>query len=130
MARNAIESDFRSSKMAAGGHFKNKINKNLRIYLKWREIRSKVIFGHPKMAGDGHFSKKNSPLFPTFRHFSPLFFQLFPTFHYSSPLFPTFPHFFQLFPTFHHFSPLLATFSHFSLLFTTFPKSCEKCDRK
>ena len=27
MVRNAIESDFRSSKMAAGGHFVNKIQK-------------------------------------------------------------------------------------------------------
>ena len=45
MARNAIESDFRSSKMAAGRHF---VGKKLRIYLKWREMRSKLIFGHPK----------------------------------------------------------------------------------
>ena len=45
MAINAIKSDFRSSKMAAGGHFGKK---KLRIYLKWREMRSKVIFGHPK----------------------------------------------------------------------------------
>ena len=48
MARNAIESDFRSSKMAAGGHFVNKIKKKLRVDPKWREMRSKVIFGHPK----------------------------------------------------------------------------------
>ena len=50
MARNAIESDFRSSKMAAGGHFVKKIHRNykLRIDLKWREMLSKVIFGHPK----------------------------------------------------------------------------------
>ena len=49
MARNAIESDFRSSKMAASSHFVNKIlTKKLHIDLKWREIRSKVIFGHPK----------------------------------------------------------------------------------
>ena len=35
MARNAIESDFRSSKMAAGSHFVKKIqNKKLRIDLK------------------------------------------------------------------------------------------------
>ena len=47
MARNAIESDFRSSKMATGGHFVDKKSK-LRIDLKWREMRSKVIFGHPK----------------------------------------------------------------------------------
>ena len=30
--------------MAAGGHFEKK----LRIDLKWREMQSKVIFGHPK----------------------------------------------------------------------------------
>ena len=41
MARNAIESDFQSSKMAAGSHF---VKKKLRIDLKWREMRSKVIF--------------------------------------------------------------------------------------
>ena len=50
MARNAIESDFRSSKMDAGGHIVKKIPeiKKLHIYLKWREMPSKVIFGHPK----------------------------------------------------------------------------------
>ena len=37
MARNAIESDFRSSKMAA--HFVKKFrDKKLRIDLKWREM--------------------------------------------------------------------------------------------
>ena len=35
--------------MAAGGHFEKKVKKKkLRIDLKWREMRSKVIFGHPK----------------------------------------------------------------------------------
>ena len=49
MARNAIESDFRSYIMAAGSHFVNKSKKfKLRIDLKCREMRSKVIFGHPK----------------------------------------------------------------------------------
>ena len=33
--------------MAAGGHFEKNKNK-LRIDLKWREMRSEVIFGHPK----------------------------------------------------------------------------------
>ena len=37
---------------AASGHFVKKIQ----IDLKWLEMRSKVIFGHPKMAG-GHFVK-------------------------------------------------------------------------
>ena len=49
--------------MAAGGHFEKKNQKKkLSIDLKWREIRSKVIFGHPKgtskMAAGGHFEKK------------------------------------------------------------------------
>ena len=54
MARNAIENDFRSSKMAAGSHFvKKKIKKTLRIDLKWREMRSKVIFQNGG-GGGGH----------------------------------------------------------------------------
>ena len=53
MARNAIESDFRSSKMVAGSHFVKKKSK-LRNDLKGREMRSKVIFGHPKWGGGGH----------------------------------------------------------------------------
>ena len=43
--------------MAAGGHFEKK----LRIDLKWLEMWSKVIFGHPKcykMAAGRHFEKK------------------------------------------------------------------------
>ena len=48
--------------MAAGGHFEKKIQKQkLLIDLKWQEMRSKVIFGHPKKKGiskmDGHFKK-------------------------------------------------------------------------
>ena len=83
-------------------------NKKLCIDLKWRKLRSKVIFGHPKCPRFFHFS----PLFPTFHHISPLF--------NFSPLFPTFPHFFKIFPTFNHFSPLVTTFSHFSPHFATF----------
>ena len=50
MARNAIKSDFRSSKMAAGGYFVKKIKTKYKLHIdmKWREMRSKVIFGHPK----------------------------------------------------------------------------------
>ena len=49
MARNAIESEFRTSKMGAGGHFvKISPTKKFCINLKWLEMRSKVIFGHPK----------------------------------------------------------------------------------
>ena len=78
MTRNAIESDFRSSKMVTGSHFVNKIQKlsidlkwremrlviqnghrqpfcekksKLHIALKWREVRSKFIFGDPKWGG-------------------------------------------------------------------------------
>ena len=47
MSRNMIENDLRSSKIAARGHFVEK-NIKLRIDLKWREMRSIVIFGHPK----------------------------------------------------------------------------------
>ena len=50
MARNVIQSEFRTSKMADGSHFvqKNQKKIKLRIDLKWPEMRSKVIFGHPK----------------------------------------------------------------------------------
>ena len=59
MARNAIESDFRSSKMAAGSHFVKKSKKlMLRIDLKWREMRSKVIFSHPKWPSAAILSKQ------------------------------------------------------------------------
>ena len=34
-----------------GGHFEKKLLKKLRIDLKWREMRSKVTFGHPKWMG-------------------------------------------------------------------------------
>ena len=42
MARNAIQSDFQTSKMAAGKNLK------LCIDLKWPELLSKVNFGNPK----------------------------------------------------------------------------------
>ena len=48
MAINAIESDFRSSKMAAGSNCVNTFKTKLSIDLKCREMRSKMIFGHPK----------------------------------------------------------------------------------
>ena len=48
MARNVIESDFRTSKMAAGSHFVKYKNKKFRIDLKWPEMWSKVNLGHPK----------------------------------------------------------------------------------
>ena len=36
------------SKMAADGHFVQKLKKKLRLDPKWPEMRSKVFFGHPK----------------------------------------------------------------------------------
>ena len=49
MARNVIESYFRASKMAAGGHYVKILKQiKIRMDLKWPEMRSKVIFGHPK----------------------------------------------------------------------------------
>ena len=59
MVRNAIESEFRTSKMADGSHFvKNlKTNLKLRIDLKWPEMRSKVNFEHPKWPTSAILSK-------------------------------------------------------------------------
>ena len=37
------------SKMAAGGHFVQKLKKKLRINLKWPEMPSQVNFGHPNL---------------------------------------------------------------------------------
>ena len=48
MARNAIESEFRTSKMVAGNHFVKHLKQKVRIDLKWPEMRLKVIFRHPK----------------------------------------------------------------------------------
>ena len=66
VASNAIESEFRTSKMADGSHLVKNFKKQLklgidlkwqgifpkkiklRIDLKWPEMRSKVNFGHPK----------------------------------------------------------------------------------
>ena len=50
MARNAIESELRTSKMADGSQFVKNFQKKIKlcINLKWPEIRSKVNFGHRK----------------------------------------------------------------------------------
>ena len=49
MARNAIKSYFRTSKMATTGHFVKNLKKiKIRIDMKWPEMPSKVTFGHPK----------------------------------------------------------------------------------
>ena len=57
MARNAIESEFRTSKMGAGGHFV-KIKKNKVAY--WSEMARNAIeseFRTSKMGTGGHFVK-------------------------------------------------------------------------
>ena len=59
MARNAIESDFRSSKMAAGGHFVKNVKKRKVAY--WSNMARNAIksdFRSSKMAASGHFVKK------------------------------------------------------------------------
>ena len=48
MARNVIEREFRTSKMADGSNFVKKNFKKFRIDLKCPEMRPKVIFGYPK----------------------------------------------------------------------------------
>ena len=60
MARNAIEREFRTSKMVDRRQpfcqkFQTKIK--LRIDLKWPEMRSKVKFGHPKWPTSAILSK-------------------------------------------------------------------------
>ena len=54
--RNANENEFRTSKMVAGGHFEKKWK--LRFDLKWREMQTKMNFGHSKWTPGGHFQKK------------------------------------------------------------------------
>ena len=61
MARNTIESDFRSSKMATGGHFVKKIKKNdscVLIVIDRNVIESD--FRSSKMVTGGHFVNKKS----------------------------------------------------------------------
>ena len=45
--------------MAFGGHLEKKIKNKLRIDLKWREMHSKVIFGHPKWSPAAILWNKN-----------------------------------------------------------------------
>ena len=62
MARNAIESDFRSSKMAAGSHFFFKSTKKVAY---WSETARNAIesdFQSSKMAAGSHFVKKKRVL--------------------------------------------------------------------
>ena len=72
MARIAIKSEFRTSKIAAGSHFvKNVQRKKWRIDLKWPEMRLKVNFGNPKWPIDlkwpemGSKVKFEHPKWPT-----------------------------------------------------------------
>ena len=64
MARNEIESEIWTSKMADVSHFvKNFPQKlKLRIDLKWPEMRSKVNFGHPKWPTSSILSKISKKL--------------------------------------------------------------------
>ena len=64
MASNAIKSDFRSSKMAAGGHFEKKSKKEtFQFDLKWPVMRLKLILGHPKWPPAAILLKINKRLF-------------------------------------------------------------------
>ena len=59
MARNAIENEFRTYKMADVSHFVKISKKNkLRIDVQWPEMRSKVKFGHPKWPMSAILQKK------------------------------------------------------------------------
>ena len=65
MARNATESELRTSNMVAGCHFvkKNQKRIQLRIDLKWPEMRSKVIFEHPKWPPTMYYCKLKIAVF-------------------------------------------------------------------
>ena len=58
MERNAIESDFRSSKMAAGGHFVKTFKKEIVYSSEMSRNAIKCDFRSSKMAVGGHFVKK------------------------------------------------------------------------
>ena len=60
MARNAIESEFRTSKMAAGSHFVKKIPKKIKVAYRSEMARNAMEseFLTSKMADVSHFVKK------------------------------------------------------------------------
>ena len=58
MARNAIESDFRTSKMATSGHFVKTIHKKNKIVVLVRNA-IKSDFWTSKMAAGGHLKEKH-----------------------------------------------------------------------
>ena len=64
MARNAIESEIRTSKMADVRHFVKNFPKKLKlsIDLKWPEMGSKVKFGHPRWPTSAILSKIKNKL--------------------------------------------------------------------
>ena len=59
MARNVIESEFRTSKMGAGSHFVKKIHKIKIVVLIWncKKCDTRCDFWTSKMATGGHFLK-------------------------------------------------------------------------
>ena len=65
MARNVMESDFRSSKIAAGGHFVKKFSKKLKVAY-WSEIARNAIerdFQSSKITAVGHFVGKKKVVY-------------------------------------------------------------------
>ena len=59
MVRNAIKSDFLTSKMAAGGHFVKNIQKIKKVLYRFEMARNaiKSDFRTSKMAAGGHYVK-------------------------------------------------------------------------
>ena len=58
MARNAIESEFRTSKMGAGSHFVTKMKTKIPYWSKMARNAIKSEFRTSKMGAGGHFVKK------------------------------------------------------------------------
>ena len=56
MARNVIQSEFRTSKMANGSHFVQNFQKIKKVTYR-SEMHSKVNFGHPKWLTSAILSK-------------------------------------------------------------------------
>ena len=63
MSRNATESDFRTSKMAAGSHFVKKTSQKLKLWYGSEMVRNAIQsdFWTSKMATGGHLKKKHLP---------------------------------------------------------------------
>ena len=67
MARNAIESDFQSSKMAAGGHFVKNYKKRVAYESKMARNALESDFQPTKMAAGGPFEIKSCLLISKWR---------------------------------------------------------------